>query len=181
MGVTAAAGAPRLIAFGGLPGVGKTTLARALARRLGAVALRIDTIEQAIRDAGVLSGGVGTAGYRVANALAEAHLAQGLSVVADAVNPVEAARQGWRDLAARAGARLVEIEVVCSDEAEHRRRVETRPCDVPGLVSPSWAAVESMDVDAWPEAHLVVDTARCDPDRSLGHILAELGSAGSVG
>lgn len=39
-----------LIIFSGLPGCGKSTIARALAKRLGAVYLRIDTIEQAIRD-----------------------------------------------------------------------------------------------------------------------------------
>jgi len=37
-----------LIIFAGLPGVGKTALARGLARELGAVHLRIDTIEMAI-------------------------------------------------------------------------------------------------------------------------------------
>ena len=175
--MTHPSGAPRLIAFGGRPGVGKTTLARALACRLGAVALRIDTIEQAIRDAGVLSAGVGTAGYRVAAALASSHLAQGLSVVADAVNPVAAARQGWRDLAARAGVRLLEIEVVCSDEAEHRRRVETRGCDIPGLSPPDWEAVRRLAIADWLEPHLVVDTARGDPERSLRAILAALGPA----
>ncbi|WP_381562023.1 hypothetical protein [Streptomyces eurythermus] len=36
------------IVIGGLPGTGKTTLARPPAARLGAVRLRIDTIEQAI-------------------------------------------------------------------------------------------------------------------------------------
>ena len=41
-----------LIIFGGLPGVGKTSIARALAQKIGAVHLRIDTIEQAILDAG---------------------------------------------------------------------------------------------------------------------------------
>ncbi len=39
-----------LIALGGLPGTGKTTIARELARQLGAVHLRIDSIEQALRD-----------------------------------------------------------------------------------------------------------------------------------
>jgi len=33
-----------LIIFGGLPGVGKTTIARKLARHLGAVHVRIDSI-----------------------------------------------------------------------------------------------------------------------------------------
>ncbi len=178
MGLIAAAtpvAAPRLIVFGGLPGVGKTTLARALARRLGAAGLRIDAIEQAIRDAGVLAGEVGTAGYRVAHALAEAHLGQGLSVVADCVNPVADSRQGWRDLAARAGAGLTEIAVVCSDSAEHRRRVETRPVDIPGLVAPRWADVVARVVVPWPEAHLVVDTALGPPERSIAEIMDALG------
>jgi predicted kinase len=34
-----------LIAFGGLPGTGKTTVAQAVARKLAAVYLRIDTLE----------------------------------------------------------------------------------------------------------------------------------------
>jgi predicted kinase len=37
-----------LIIFGGLPGTGKTTLAKALAHRLSAAYLRIDTVEQAM-------------------------------------------------------------------------------------------------------------------------------------
>lgn len=38
-----------LIVFGGLPGTGKSTIARALARALRATYLRVDVIEQAIR------------------------------------------------------------------------------------------------------------------------------------
>ena len=66
-----------LIVFGGLPGTGKTTLARAFAQRRGATYLRIDTIEQALRSSEMLAGEVGPAGYMVAYALAEANLRLG--------------------------------------------------------------------------------------------------------
>ena len=47
---------PMLIIFGGLPGVGKTAIAVELARLIGAVHLRIDSIEQGIRASGVAGG-----------------------------------------------------------------------------------------------------------------------------
>jgi predicted kinase len=42
-----------LIVFGGLPGTGKSAIARTLAREIGAVWLRIDSIEQGIRASGI--------------------------------------------------------------------------------------------------------------------------------
>ena len=41
---------PVLFIFAGLPGSGKSTLAGVLAREIRAVYIRIDTIEQALRD-----------------------------------------------------------------------------------------------------------------------------------
>jgi len=38
-----------LIIFSGLPGCGKSTVAKIVTQRLGAVYLRVDTVEQAIR------------------------------------------------------------------------------------------------------------------------------------
>jgi predicted kinase len=63
-----------LVVFGGLPGTGKTTLSRELARRHAATHLRIDTIEQALRSAGHT---VGPMGYVIANALAAENLKLG--------------------------------------------------------------------------------------------------------
>ena len=67
-----------LISFGGLPGTGKTTVARALARRLGAVHVRLDTIEQAMRSCDVLKADVGPAGYAVAYGVAEDNTRAGI-------------------------------------------------------------------------------------------------------
>lgn len=143
----------RLIVLAGLPGVGKTTLARALAGRLGAVHLRIDTIEQA------LGGELTDEGYRVAYGLAEDNLKLGLDVVADSVNPIALTREAWRAAAARVGAEPVELEVVCGDAAEHRRRVETRRADIAGHRLPTWREVMERDYEPWEPAIPRLDTA----------------------
>ena len=151
-----------LIVFGGLPGTGKTTISRAVASGRSATWLRIDTIEQAIRDANVLARDVGPAGYFVANAVAEANLRNGRVVVVDCVNPVAESRVGWRGVAARAAVPIVEVEVICSDAGEHRRRVEARRSDIAGLILPTWRDVVSHDYQTWDEPHAVLDTAGMD-------------------
>ncbi len=46
-------GGPLVVILMGVSGVGKTTIARELARQLDAVHIRIDSIEQAVRESGV--------------------------------------------------------------------------------------------------------------------------------
>lgn len=163
-----------LIVFSGLPGTGKTTISREVARRRQAMHLRIDVIEQAIRNAGVLAGEVGTAGYAVGNALAEANLAAGLTVVADCVNPVRESREAWQAVAGRTGVPLVQVLVVCSDAAEHRRRVEERVSDLPGLVPPDWPAVTRRRFEAWDGPHLRLETAGFSPGEAVARVEAHL-------
>ena len=145
-----------LIALGGLPGVGKSTLAKSLSRRIRAVYLRIDTIEQAMRNVGQTVSG--PEGYLAVRDLAEDNLRIGHTVIVDSVNPIAITRDYWRELAARMTVELVEIEVVCSDERQHRRRIESRTTDIPGLVLPTWQQVLDRQYEAWTTAH-VVDTA----------------------
>ena len=160
-----------LIAFAGLPGTGKTTLARALADDLGATYLRIDTIEQALRP--WIPGDMGPAGYVVAYALAADNLRLGRTVVADSVNPIGLTRNGWRRVAGEASARLIEVEVVCSDAGEHRRRVERRVTDVPGLVLPTWQDVIDRQYEPWDTQPLIIDTA----NKTAGEALDQLQKA----
>lgn len=159
-----------LIVFSGLPGTGKTTIARELAARTSAVYLRIDTIEQAIRDAGVLARDVGRSGYMVANALALSNLRFGSTVIVDCVNPVIESRKAWSEMATRAGAPLVNIQVICSDRHEHQRRVETRSIDIPGLTPPTWQSVLEHEYEVWDNAPFNIDTALISPTEAVAMI-----------
>jgi predicted kinase len=116
----------RLIVFAGLPGSGKSSIARGLAGQLEAVWLRIDSIEQAIRESALAPASVDDAGYRVAYAVAEDNLRLGRDVIGDSVNGWMLTRNAWRDVGLRAGAQVVEVEILCTDLDEHRRRIETR-------------------------------------------------------
>lgn len=150
---------PVLIILAGLPGVGKTTIAREVARETGAVHVRIDSIEQHLRDSGEITGPMDDAGYRIAYAIAEQNLRRGCSVIADCVNPLELTRNAWRDTARRSGAGVVEVEVICSDQNRHRHRVEHRKTDIPGLRLPSWDDVlaRKYEYEPWDREHIIVD------------------------
>ncbi len=151
-----------LIIFGGLPATGKTTIARELARQLGAAHVRIDSIEQAIWDSGVLSSPIDDVGYRVGYAVAADLLHVGRTVIADSVNPIQLSRDAWVEVANRAQVPAVEIEVTCSDAKEHRQRVETRISDISdisGSRSLTWQDVVSRDYHPWNREHIVIDTA----------------------
>lgn len=161
-----------LVIFRGVPGSGKSTLAAALAKAEGFVLVRADTIEQVMRDSRYAPGDIGPLGYLAGCAVARDNLALGLGVVADSVNPLVITHEMWRQAARDAGAPFLDVEVVCSNAAEHRRRVETRIIDVPGLARVSWAAVEAREYESAP-ADIVIDTA----GRTIAACLAELRSA----
>ena len=94
----------------------------------------------------------------------------GRTVVSDSVNALKITRDAWAEVDHNARATLVEVEVVCSDLAEHRRRVETRPQDIKGLPPPHWSEVNDRIYGAWPAPHILIDTAH----KSIHHTEVEL-------
>lgn len=162
-----------LIVFGGLPGTGKTTLARELAQRLSAMYLRIDTIEQAIITSRLLLD-AGPAGYFVGYSIAADNLSLGLTVVADSVNSLTVTRDTWFEVAKTIGAAFVEIEVICSDPIEHRRRVELRTADIPGHKLPSWQDVLNRQYDPWMRKHIIIDTAAHSTMQAVDAVIVQL-------
>ncbi|MDE3722965.1 ATP-binding protein [Nocardiopsis sp. N85] len=150
-----------LIAMAGLPGAGKSSVAESLGRELAAPVVSVDPIEAAMWRAGVARGQpTGLAAYAVAEAVADGVLALGQTVIIDAVNAVEEAREQWRSLAVRHGVPVVFIEVVCSDPAVHRGRLEGRSRGIEGFHEPTWEAVERRreEFAPWAGDRLVLDS-----------------------
>ena len=174
-----------LSVVGGLPAVGKTAVCREVLR-LRAEAqpqsqpptwLRIDTIEQALRDSGeMLPGMPGGAGYYVAAAVARDVLASGGEVLVECVNPLPLTRRLWEETASAAGARFLSVELICSNAAEHRRRAWQRVSDIEGLKLPDWQDITRRDYAPWPEADLRLDTAQLTAAEAAWAVI----SAGTV-
>jgi predicted kinase len=167
---------PTLIIFGGLPATGKTTIALELAHQTGAVYLRIDSIEQAIRDSTAIRGSIDDAGYRVGYAVAEDNLRLGQTVIADSVNPLQLTRDAWIGAADRASAVAIEVEIICSDPEQHRQRAETRLTRVAGLRLPTWHDIVARKYEPWRRKHIVIDTAGRSPGESIQQLREVLGT-----
>jgi len=169
-----AASTVSLMVISGRPGTGKTTLAKAIARRRRSCYLRVDAAETALARMGLQ---VSVEGYAVVHEIAVSNLLLGLDVVVDAVNPVPEARAGWHEAAARAGAELVQVETWLPDPDEHRVRVEARKADMPGQLVPSWVQVEGQEWTPWDEERdgprALIETR--DARRALAALLAITG------
>jgi predicted kinase len=149
-----------LAVFAGLPGVGKSTLARQVGAVLPATVLAVDTVDFTMQAYDVTEPRPGYAAYGVVAALAETQLRMGHHVIIDAVNPVKAARQLWSELAEHLDVPLRVVEVVSGDDAEHRRRVESRYAARAHDGIPDWVRVLERQAEYEPYLgpRLVVDT-----------------------
>ena len=165
---------PALIAPSGLPGTGKTTIARGVAARLGAVLRRIHSIEVALARSTLRIRPAADAGYEAACAVAADDLRSGLSVVAGCANDIAVTRAAWADVARDAAASVLNVAVICADPAEHRRRVETRRADLEGQVLPDRRGVMSPGFEPRAEPRQVLDTAKLSVAEAVACVVAHV-------
>jgi aminoglycoside phosphotransferase family enzyme/predicted kinase len=167
----AEAGAMRVVLVGGLPGTGKSTIARDVGDRLDAVVLRSDELRKELAgldalapagDAyreGIYRPEMTAATYEAMLARAATALAHGHSVVLDASFSDGRWRQRARTLAGAAAAGVTELlceapPLVAALRIEHRMRTGSDSSDA----TPAIAAAMGRDADPWPGAVRVTTT-----------------------
>jgi len=169
---------PTLLSFSGLPGVGKSTIARQLAMETGALWLWVDEIEVAMRASHMEISDLADGGYAAAQAVAKRALMQGYDVIGDCVNPLRMTRHGWASVARDVGAEFHQVSVVCSDATEHKKRVESRVVSLDGWQAPTWIEVKQRKFEPFVnENEVIVDTCKLSVDGAVSILSKQFGRA----
>jgi predicted kinase len=162
-----------LVLCSGLPGCGKTTLARLLASHFGFPLFAKDRLQSALRRDG-LAPRSGPEGYRLILDLADEQLALGTSAVLDGVFPLPGFRADAQRVASLRQAGFRPIYCHCSDEGLWQARMQGRVQYVPDWSPVGWSEVLRLraEFQPWPPgAALCLDAV--DPlDRNLAQALA---------
>ncbi|AJI46886.1 AAA family ATPase [Francisella philomiragia] len=163
---------PNAYIFSGLPGVGKTTLAKQLAQTLTNVAyFRVDTVEYYLKKAYLQE--LNKQGYEIVYYQAKENLELGKSVIIDCCNPILGSRELWNSLSLINNTKVINIEIICSDIQAHQNRIETRYKLNPNKY-PTWQDVVNRDYQVWNESIIKIDTAETDIIESFNILINQL-------
>ena len=166
-----------LILFAGMPGSGKTTLARIIARRMNIPVFAKDRVQRVLRDHNLAAANTGD-GYYIILDMADELLSLGLSCIRDAPSPLHPSRTVARETPARHKSRFTAIYCYCSDDLVWQERMKERVQYVPGWKPVGWDDVLRMReyYQPWNNNALFIDSLR-SPDENLPVVMDHIQQA----
>ncbi len=166
-----------LVALSGLPGSGKTRLAREVCTRLPLAHVESDALRKELFPRPVYTPAESSRLFAACHALIERLLQQRVSVAFDATNLKEPHREPLYQIAATTGARLVMVRVTAPDVVIRRRLVARAAGADEGNASEADVEVFEMmrrEVEPISVDHLTIDT-RGDIAEAAAKIVRKLG------
>jgi len=151
---------PRIILIGGIPGTGKTTLAKEISNRLEIPYFNKDLLESALIGKGICTieelNGIG---YVLMERIALSELKFGRSVILDSVASYKRVNEHWESFKTK---EIRYIECICSDLKLHKTRLESRKRNIPNWYELTWSDIETILKSYGPcfEARLNIDSIK---------------------
>ena len=167
---------PLLLVFTGLPGCGKTTLARRIAQALSIPLFSKDRFQSSLVQQNLALRATAD-GYLLILNQADEQLSLGVSCILDAVFPLPGFRQSLEEIVARHGARLRVVRCVCSNETVWRQRMQGRKQYHNYWTPVGWEEVERLKAiyEPWPTSIPVLQIdAINNPDQNFRDVLTWL-------
>jgi adenylylsulfate kinase-like enzyme len=157
---------PILFIFSGLPCSGKSTLAQNISKILNAVYLRIDTMDKIFLELCnyTVQGGES---YTLAQRIIEDNLKVGNNVISDQCNPWKLTRDEFNNVAIKNNCKYINIEIICSNVEEHKKRVKIRGY-------PVWEEIDKWKYEPWNEEHIIIDTANKTIEECIKELIEKI-------
>jgi predicted kinase len=165
---------PALAVLVGLPASGKSSIARGLSARTGAVVIESDAVRRLLFSRPSYSGTESRRLFRAIHAAIEQLLADGRSAILDATNVAEDEREPLYSIAERTTARFVLVQVTAPPRVLRARLIE-RETSAMSNSEADLGVYERMRarVDTIQRPHHVVDTSG-EIDATLAAIAKEM-------
>lgn len=162
---------PVLLLLSGLPGTGKSFLARQLAEALPFVIIESDVVRKILFPQPLYTAQESRWVHRTCHALMAKLLKRGVRVIYDATNLIEYHRELVYRIAQKAGARLVVVKTVASEEVA-QERLRTRQEEARELSDADWRVYRRMASrqEQVSHPHLVIDTSE-DLEEAVAKVL----------